>query len=324
MKHITSLIAVLLLVSVSHAQSVRVFETLLQGKAGVEALTEQAVGNLEAAGYTVLAVRPSGTASECTGAVNVISAVHPDAVPTLLALNERTAPYAAVERLAVFEDETGVYLSAIHPMSLLRTVMLDDPAVDALASDRRAALRDALSASMAREYGQDRKKGHIGKTMGVMAGGPFDEKIGVVAEAGGLSVTEAADLIVAGFGTPEMDWGMEIAYRYDVQEGNVIILGVTSDEMEAKSFSIVGAGSDKDRKDLSCAGTAYAAAYPIELVVHEVDGRVLVESVDAMYRMKLFFEDAGKWAFMKNMTMPGSLASEIKGRLESALATGGM
>ena len=41
-----------------------------------------------------------------------------------------------------------------------------------------------------------------------------------------------------------------------------------------------------------------------------------------MYRLKLFFEDAGKWAFMKNMTMPGSLASEIKDRLASALANG--
>lgn len=78
----------------------------------------------------------------------------------------------------------------------------------------------------------------------------------------------------------------------------------------------------QDRKDIAFAGTAYAPAYPIELVVSQQDGRVLVESVDAMYRMKLFFEDAGKWAFMKNMTMPGSLASEIKDRLASALATG--
>jgi len=56
--------------------------------------------------------------------------------------------------------------------------------------------------------------------------------------------------------------------------------------------------------------------------VSQQDGRVLVESVDAMYRMKLFFEDAGKWAFMKNMIMPGSLAPEIKDRLASALANG--
>lgn len=135
---------------------------------------------------------------------------------------------------------------------------------------------------------------------------------------------EAADQIMAGFDGPDLDWGMEIAYRLDLPDRDMVVLGVTSDEMEARSFSIVGSGSDKERKDIACAGTAYAAAYPIELVVREQDGGVVVEGVDAMYRMKMFFEDAGKWAFMKNMTMPGSLASEIKSRLEAALANTGM
>ena len=47
---------------------------------------------------------------------------------------------------------------------------------------------------------------------------------------------------------------------------------------------------------------------------------VEIEMVDAMFRMKMYFEDAGKWAFMKNMTMPGSLAGEIKDRVEFALS----
>lgn len=324
MKKIASLLLATMLVGTVYSQNARVFETMMEGQEGIEALETQATSMLEAAGYTILATRASGVADECTGAVRVISAVNMSSQDALFDLNERTAPYALVDRISVFEDETGVYLSTIQPVSLLRTVFLDDAGVDALAAARRTQLRDALGASMERGYGQERKQGHIGKTMGVMAGGPFDEKIGVVAEAADMTVMEAADRIAAGFDAPDMDWDMEIAYRLDVPGRNLVVMGVTSDEMEARSFSIVGSGSDKERKGIACAGTAYAAAYPIEIVISEQGGRTVVESVDAMYRMKLFFEDAGKWAFMKNMTMPGSLASEIKDRLESALAAGGM
>jgi hypothetical protein len=38
-----------------------------------------------------------------------------------------------------------------------------------------------------------------------------------------------------------------------------------------------------------------------------------------MYRMKMFFEDAGKWAFMKNMGMPGSIHDEIAAQIKSDL-----
>jgi hypothetical protein len=36
--------------------------------------------------------------------------------------------------------------------------------------------------------------------------------------------------------------------------------------------------------------------------------------------MKMYFEDAGKWAFMKNMGMPGSIADEISAQVRPALA----
>ena len=39
-----------------------------------------------------------------------------------------------------------------------------------------------------------------------------------------------------------------------------------------------------------------------------------------MYRMKLYFEDAGKWAFMKNMGMPGSIQDEVAAQVRPAVA----
>ena len=42
-------------------------------------------------------------------------------------------------------------------------------------------------------------------------------------------------------------------------------------------------------------------------------GPVGVEAIDAMFRMKMYFEDAGQMKFARNMMMPGSIADELKG-----------
>ena len=53
------------------------------------------------------------------------------------------------------------------------------------------------------------------------------------------------------------------------------------------------------------------------LVVREGDQvRVLV--IDEMFRMKIYFEDAGKMKFAANMQMPGSIGDEIRDLVEDA------
>ena len=71
------------------------------------------------------------------------------------------------------------------------------------------------------------------------------------------------------------------------------------------------------RDDLACPGIDHAPAFPIELVIAQEGDVVEVMLVDEMYRMKMFFEDAGKWAFMKNMGMPGSIEDEIKDKVRA-------
>lgn len=322
-KMIVLLLSFMLSVSVL-AQDIQVFETVLRDSETVDLIADRIAGQLEDAGYTVLSNREVGSDAECPGSVKVISAWYPDGADALFGLNALTAPYGLVERVAVYNDGSGTWVSTVNPGSVLRTVFLDNAAAEGIASQQRVRLRTALGADMERAYGQKRSRGKIGKTMGVMAGGPFDEKLGELASAEGATVEEVADLISTGFDAQQGDWGMELAYRLDIPERDLVVFGVSSARMEAKSFSIVGAGSDKERKDLTCAGTAYAPSYPIEVVVRTSNGAVKVEAVDAMFRMKLFFEDAGKWAFMKNMTMPGSLASEMKDRIDRAIAGSGI
>lgn len=69
---------------------------------------------------------------------------------------------------------------------------------------------------------------------------------------------------------------------------------------------------------------AYAAAYPLELLVRNDQGTVRIQLVGAMFRMKMFFEDAGKWAFMKNIGMPGSMADEVRESLRPVLPEGAL
>ena len=92
--------------------------------------------------------------------------------------------------------------------------------------------------------------------------------------------------------------------------------------MDSKSFEIVRSGSDDSRSDLKCPGLAHAGAYPIEVVVRRDGNSVKIQCVDAMYRMKMYFEDAGKWAFMKNMGMPGSIAEEIRAQVKAGAPEG--
>lgn len=267
-----------------------------------------------AAGMEVQAAFAPGVPEGCSFAAEVLVLHDADYAASLLAMNPLTGAFATTTRILVFEDERGTHVSMVDPVAVVRTVMLDLPSATELARTHRSRVEAALAGlpgdQAARGYGPSRDRGHIGKTMGVMAGGPFDEKIqehGRVQQARAEAAT-ALQGALSGTGT----WQLSAKYRLDYPEFGITVLGVTGASMEARSFEIVKEGSDGERGSLQCPGTAHAAAYPIEMVVREDGDEVAIEFIDAMYRMKMFFEDAGKWAFMKNMGMPGSIADDLK------------
>ena len=117
----------------------------------------------------------------------------------------------------------------------------------------------------------------------------------------------------------DWEWGIRPVYVLDLPENDMAIVGVTGAQMEARSFDIVGDGGMDEREDMACPGIDHAAAYPIEVVVQIVDGELQVRMVDVMFRMKMFFEDAGKMAFARNMGMPGSIEDEVKDKIRAVL-----
>ncbi len=325
-----SLILIVLLSGASSTLSAQDFRVFMKIADPAEGTVAEVSASLEAAidgaGWTILSTHDAGIgADQCSFGAQVFVVDWPEYTQIALSQGIHGA-FAAPLRISVFEDELGVHVAAVNPQSLNRTIVAEEGMEEEWAR-LAGTLRETLAAGMGEapvqeEFGQKRDKGRIGRTMGIMAGGPFIGKIKDVAtvplEDG--SVLDVAQNLFDALQAmePGKDWGMRPVYLMPVSDG-VVVMGFTGAEMESRSFSIVGRGGDKSRSDMACPGLDHSAAYPVGVVLAQVEDQVEITVVDEMYRMKMFFENAGKMKFARNMTMPGSIEDELKDLIRSAL-----
>lgn len=285
----------------------------------VPAAASAVVDALRAAGWEILANHALGVDRSCSYGARVVVAHHPAHAAALLSRGT-TAAFAVPVRLAVFEDEGGVHVAMVNPLSIERTIVaesgLEDSGRALMAEVARHVSTALRTPPVERPYGQARARGLIGKTMGVMAGGPFTGQVKVLttsAAATNAAVKGVADPIWDRLRQPATgQWQLQGIYRLDLVDQGVVLLGVSGAPMEARAFRIVGAGADDARSSLTCPGVSHAAAFPLEVVVRREGTEAKVEVIDAMFRMKMYFEDAGRMKFARNMGMPGSIADELK------------
>lgn len=276
--------------------------------------------------FILLAKHNAGVPDGCEYRSLVFILYEPDYANQMMPINRLTAPFAIIDRVNMFEDENGLHIAMVNSFNINRTILMEDEKYNEMSNAHKQALRQRILAAGIGEksqaqFGQFRKKGYIGKTMGVMAGGSFDGKIKDVAALPKADFSDVVAKLATGLNENNDDWGMHIVYQLDLDSQNVTVFGTSSAKIEAKSSNIVKAGSDKSRKNLSCAGGAHAAGYPIEIVVSKEDDGVKVRLVNIMFRMKMYYEDAGKWAFMKNMGMPGSIQDELQDQIKETLGS---
>lgn len=309
---------------VAHAQGASrgVYLRLADAPGGRYAEMAAAVPALvERAGWRLLAQYDAGNGG-CRFKARVFVVHSPNYAAAVLR-EGGAAAFALPLRLAVYEDEGGAHLALANPRSLARTIVKEtgfDGPPEAVVTQLQAAMAAGFPGTpTATEYGQMRDRGLIGKTMGIVAGGPFPSKVETIASSKERSVAEVASAIVAAGGAPYGRWALRSVYRLDLPEHDMAIVGLTGDKVEAKSFSIVGEGADAARKGLSCPGLDHAPAYPVELMVRREDGATKVQLIDEMFRMKMYFEDAGNVKFASNMQMPGAIETEIRDLVEEAL-----
>ncbi len=277
-----------------------------------------------AANWRVLAKVDAGAPKDCAYKARVFVLHDAAYAQAIMTANRKTGPFAVVDRINLFQDENGTHVAVVNPHSINRTILMDDEKYEAMTATHLQALRQMIAGAVQgtaseKEYGQFREKGYIGKTMGVMAGGSFDSKLVDLAKIAGGNWKEVATKVRQGLSQSGNTWGMHVVYELELPEFETVVFGTTGTPMDSKSFSIVGAGADEAREKLKCPGLAHAAAYPIEVVVAKEDGAVKARLVEVMFRMKMYFEDAGKWAFMKNVRMPGSIQDELSEQITKGL-----
>ncbi len=268
-------------------------------------------------GWAVAGTTDSGDPNNCDFKSRVIVLYDAKYADVIVGANVETGPYAALDRVNIFQDEEGTHVSVVNPRSITRTVLMNDTDYQEISGkhlqDLSAMIQSAVKGTNSRaQYGEFRTKGKIGKTMGVVAGGDFKKLIKNKYKVKKGSVTAAGQAIGLGFKEESKKWGLKLVYEVYMAPHNVYVLGVSGSPMATKSFQIVKGGQNEQRKEFACPGLSHAGAYPLEIVVYKDKmSEIRVTIVDAMYRMKMYFEDAGTTAFMKNMKMPGSIDKEI-------------
>lgn len=302
-----------------------VYEYVVQKAEGsigdISSSLEQAAAD---AGWQVVAGIELGAPKDCGYRAHVLVLYDAEYAGEIVKANRVTGPYAALDHIGIFQDENGTHVSVVNPHSINRTILMDDTTYEAMSETHLQKLRAMVLSAVkgtesSAQYGQIRTEGYIGKTMGVVAGGKYADLIREKASINGGDLMDVAEEVAEGLGEKGKKWGLALVYRVDMPDHGVVILGTTGTPMDSKSFDIVKGGGDESRKEFDCPGLSHAAAYPIEIIVSKDNGAVKVSMVDAMFRMKMYFEDAGKWAFMNNMKMPGSIDKELKKQIRNGL-----
>lgn len=287
-----------------------VYVTLLSGlKADVGETAARAESSLKGAGFEILGSFENGVPAGCREKARTIVFASPAWTSVVLAGGGDRA-FGLPLRLAVYSDASGVNVAVVNPVSLLRTFngsnVMDAAALNAVAAVTAALA--PLGPVSPKQAGQLRDSGEIGG----MGGGAFPEKI-VTVLAPAKAPAEVAESLRAGIADP-IGWHSVYAYK---ASDDVLVVGLTNAKTEGRAFGI--AGEKRATEANPFPGLDHAAAFPIEVVVTKMGAGSSVTLLKEMWRMKLYFQDAGNWAFMKNMQMPGDIQNEIEAAVKRAV-----
>lgn len=264
---------------------------------------------LKAAGWEILASYNQCIPEGCKFRSRVI-VFSSSAYSKSIMSNGVKAAFAFPLRAGIYEDETGINVDVVNPASINRTIIheskLNDVSLTTINSIVDIIAKEVSGNAVKKQIGQMRTKGKVGG----MGGGDFLDKIEEVYAASDDAdaiFKKVAEKVKSGILGNKKNW--KLTYTLDLSAGGAVIFGVTEQKMEGRAFKI--AGEKRSTESYKFPGLDHGPAFPIEVIVYKEGGKVRVVILNEMYRMKLYFEDAGNWAFMKNMRMPGQIQDEI-------------
>ncbi len=278
-------------------------------KGGFDDISRAVESGLGKAGWEVLGTYDTGVPEGCKFRSRVIIFSSKDYAGSIMK-NGVKAAFALPLRAGVYEDEAGINVAIVNPASINRTI-IDETKLDNFSSVLAGSLINVITEAIpgtvvTKQIGEIRSKGRISG----MGGGDFIPKIKEIFAAKDDSddtFKKISEGVKKGILNNTKGW--KLTYTYDLSGHGAIIFGVTNTMMERRAFTI--AGEKRSSVSYKFPGIDHGASFPIEVIVYKDNGIVKVVTLDGMYRMKMYFEDAGMWAFMKNMSMPGEIEDEI-------------
>lgn len=264
---------------------------------------------LKNAGWEILAADTTGVPEGCKFRSKVIVFSSPAYAKSIMATGVKSA-FVLPLRTGIYEDETGISVALLNPASINRT-MIHETKLQDLSLSTMNAIVDVVAKGVSgtvvkKQIGEIRKKGKVGG----MGGGDFLDKVEEVyatPDDSDVTFKKVAENVRSGILGNKKNW--KLIYTVDLSPYGAMIFGVTQAKMEARAFNI--AGEKRSSDSYKFPGLDHNSAFPIEVIVYKDGGKVRVVLLNEMYRMKVYFEDAGNWAFMKNMKMPGQIQDEI-------------
>ncbi len=305
-----SFLILLMFVSVSFASEYGVYVKVVEkAKGSFDEVSNAVEGTLKNSGWEILAAYNSGVPAGCKFRSRVIVFSSPAYAKSIIS-NSVKASFALPLRAGIYEDETGINVAVVNPSSINKTIVhetrLNDLSLSAINPIVDAIAKAVPGNIVKKQIGEIRSKGRVGG----MGGGDFLDKVEevyVAHDGSDATFKKISENVKRGILENKKNW--KLIYTLDLSSHGAIIFGVTEAKMEGKAFKIAGEKRASDYYKFP--GIDHGAAFPIEIIVYKDGGKVKVVILDEMYRMKVYFEDAGKWAFMKNMGMPGQIEDEI-------------
>lgn len=303
-------LALFLAASVSFAAEYGVYVKVVEkAKGSFDEVSARVDSALKNAGWEVLATYNPGLPEGCPFRSRVVVFSSPSYAKSIMA-NGVKAAFALPLRAGIYEDESGINVAVLNPASINRTMIhetrLDDLSLSTINSIVDAISKEVPGTVVKKQIGELRNKGRVGG----MGGGDFLDKVEEVYAAqddSDAAFRKVSESVRRGILENKKNW--KLLYTLDLSAHGALIFGVTEAKMEGRAFRIAGEKRSSDTYRFP--GIDHNSAFPIEVIVYKDGGKVRVVLLDEMYRMKVYFEDAGKWAFMKNMRMPGQIQDEI-------------
>jgi len=276
-------------------------------KGGFDEISGKVEKALTAAGWNVLAAYDTGVPEDCACRSRVIVFTSASYAKTLMSFGVHAA-FAVPLRVGIQADRNGTNIVLLNAASM-NQIVVGQEELEGSTAKIMASISDAIAKAVpGRKVYQQLGTIRNTQTVQGMWGGEFvDQIVPLYASRrdSDANLRKLAKQVKNGILGNEAGW--KLVYELDLSSQGAILFGVAEKKMEAAAFDVAGEKGSRMSEPVLDHNTAF----PIEVIVYREKGKVKVVTLYEMYRMKLYFQDAGTWLFIKHMRMPSQIQEEI-------------